>query len=106
MADLDAILDTIPDRSCEDVSLEDIMNIPGMAKDTVLPYHLYLSYNPRLPECRKEKVRHIIERIRFNVDYINRRNLEYLERDFRTMTDPSGTEYSVEKIATEYKEES
>jgi len=81
------------------------MNIPGMAQDTVLPYHLYLTYNSRLPECRKEKVRHIIERIRFNQDYINRRNLEYIERDFHAMVDPSGTEFSVEKIAPEYKEE-
>ena len=82
MADLDKILDSLPDLQTEDVPLQDIMNIPGMTADSVLPYHLYLTHNPRLPEERKEKVREIINRIKYNTDYYNKRNIAYLERDF------------------------
>jgi len=100
--DLDTILDSLPDHQFEDVPLNNILAIPGMSPDTALPYHMYLTYNPRLPEDRKEKVRQIIDRIRFNHDYINKYNLQYLERDFRVeqLEDPSFV-----KIETQYKEE-
>ena len=82
MADLDKILESFPDLQTEDFPLHDIMNLPGMSPDSVIPYHLYLTTNKRLPEERKEKVREIIQRIRFNADYYNKRNMAYLNRDF------------------------
>jgi hypothetical protein len=78
------------------------MAIPGMSPDSALPYHMYLTYNPRLPEERKDKVRQIIDRIRFNTDYVNKYNLAYLERDFRVEEEHDS---SAAKIAVEYKEE-
>jgi hypothetical protein len=82
MDDLDLIIESLPDYNTETVPLQDIFAIPGMTQDSALPYHLYLTMNPKLPEDRKEKIRQIIDRIKFNTDYINRRNLAFLERDF------------------------
>jgi hypothetical protein len=85
MSDLEIInsITAEPDRPPEHVTLEEIINmVPCQALNNPATFALYLYYNEKhLAEDEKIKVKGIIEKLKRERAHINRKNIEYMERD-------------------------
>jgi len=85
MSDLDIInsITAEPERPPNHVSLEEIINsVPCMELNNPATFALYLHYNDKhLEDEEKVKVNNIIEKLRRERSAINRKNIEYMERD-------------------------
>jgi len=85
MSDLDIInsITAEPERPPNHVSLEEIINsVPCMELNNPATFALYLHYNDKhLEDEEKVKVNNIIEKLKRERSAINRKNIEYMERD-------------------------
>ncbi len=85
MSDLDIInnITAEPERPTDHVSLEEIINsVPCMALNNPATFALYLHYNDKhLDDGEKVKVSNIIEKLKRERSAINKKNIEYMERD-------------------------
>lgn len=82
MSQFDEILNDIPVFDSEMITLDDIMKIhPSLDLQNPLLYHLYLTYNNnKIKDIEREKIRTIIERLKYNQQAINKYNMEYMNR--------------------------
>lgn len=85
MSDLDIIngITAEPERPTDHVSLEEIINsVPCMELNNPATYALYLHYNDKhLSNEEKDKVNNIIEKYKLERSAINKKNIEYMEKD-------------------------
>jgi len=72
-----------PIRPPEHVSFEEIIaNVPCMSKDNPALYSLYLHYNENhLDDSEIFKIESIIRKFQIERTNINKKNIEYMERD-------------------------
>lgn len=84
MSDLDIItnLSNEPIRPPEYRSLDSILaEYPLLNTNSPTLFHLYLTYNDKcLSDAEKTSVEKVIEKLRMEQTFINRKNVEYMER--------------------------